>query len=42
MTATQTIKRWIVRRFCPLSVLDWAALMAATVGLLDEVCRWLG
>ena len=42
MTATQTLKRWIVSRFCPLSVLDWAAMAVAALGLLDEVLRWMG
>ena len=41
MAATDHIRRWIVKRFCPLSALDYAAMIAASLGVLDEVLRWL-
>ena len=42
MAATQSLRRWIVSRFCPLSALDYAALLAASIGVMDEVLRYLG
>lgn len=42
MAAAPTIRRWLAVRFLPLSRLDYAALIAAVVGLLREVVDWLG
>ena len=35
------IRAWVVGRFLPLSLLDYIAVVAAAIGLLREVCRWL-
>lgn len=37
---TPTIRRWFGRRFLPLSWLDYAALVAAAIGLVRECYRW--
>lgn len=41
MTAEANFIRWISGRFLPLSWLDYTAIAAAALGLLDEVARWL-
>ena len=35
------MRRWVRSRFLPLSLLDYAAVLAAALGLLDEVVRFL-
>ena len=34
------LRRWAARRFFPLSGLDYIAVVAAAVGLCDEIVRW--
>lgn len=42
MTAATPLRRWLTRRFRPLSWLDYAAIAAAAAGVIDEVLAWLG
>ena len=35
------LRQWAIRRFLPLSWLDYIAVVAAALGLLDEVVRFL-
>lgn len=41
MAAVDYIKRWVLARVLPLSWLDYMAIAAAAIGVLDEVLRWL-
>jgi hypothetical protein len=40
--AASPIARWFAVRFLPLSGWDYAAIVAAVVGLVREVFDWLG